>query len=176
MYYRGAAAAIVVYDITNPVWKQDRFLFCEVYVVDMSSHSSLICFSFSFSPSPFLPPSLALMTPPQFFIFFRFQQSFQQAKKWVKELQHKSTANIVIALAGNKVDLKEKRKVSEEEARAYSDENGLLFFETSAKLSFNVNELFCAIGNELNSFFFYLFTAVLESWEEWFVFIFFFIC
>merc|ERR1711998_702317 len=51
MYYRGAAAAIVAYDITN-------------------------------------------------------RDTFQRAKQWVKELQRQANANIVIAIAGNKLDLK----------------------------------------------------------------------
>uniref|UniRef100_A0A8C7HYK7 RAB5A, member RAS oncogene family, b n=1 Tax=Oncorhynchus kisutch TaxID=8019 RepID=A0A8C7HYK7_ONCKI len=54
MYYRGAQAAIVVYDITN-------------------------------------------------------KESFARAKNWVKELQRQASPNIVIALAGNKADLANKR-------------------------------------------------------------------
>lgn len=56
MYYRGAAAAIVVYDITN-------------------------------------------------------KESFNGAKSWVKELQRRGDPNVVIALAGNKADLQNKRRV-----------------------------------------------------------------
>ena len=33
-----------------------------------------------------------------------------------------------------------------QEAQGYSEENGLLFMETSAKTAMNVNELFLAIG------------------------------
>jgi len=94
MYYRGAQAAIVVYDITS-------------------------------------------------------YDSFDRAKKWVKELQRQGNPNIVIALAGNKVDLAPKRKVEIEEAQAYSDENVILFMETSAKTAANVNELFVAIAKKL---------------------------
>eukprot|EP00694_Reclinomonas_americana_P008149 EC799852.1.p1 GENE.EC799852.1~~EC799852.1.p1 ORF type:complete len:247 (+),score=69.78 EC799852.1:113-742(+) len=94
MYYRGAAAAIVVYDITNP-------------------------------------------------------HSFEKAKDWVKELQRKSSANIVIALAGNKVDMKDKRRVATEDAEQYATDNGILFLETSAKNSINVNEIFVAIAKRL---------------------------
>jgi len=54
MYYRGAASAVVVYDLTN-------------------------------------------------------RQSFVRAKSWVKELQKQGNPNIVIALAGNKLDLSEKK-------------------------------------------------------------------
>jgi len=94
MYYRGAQAAIVVYDITS-------------------------------------------------------YDSFDRAKKWVKELQRQGNPNIVIALAGNKVDLASKRKVEIEEAQSYSEENGILFMETSAKTAANVNELFVAIAKKL---------------------------
>jgi GTPase SAR1 family protein len=75
-----------------------------------------------------------------------FQDSFERAKTWVKELQRQGNPNIVIALAGNKLDLVENRKVSTQEAMEYSDENGLLYMETSAKTAANVNELFVAIG------------------------------
>jgi small GTP-binding protein len=94
MYYRGAQAAIVVYDITNA-------------------------------------------------------DSFDRAKSWVKELQRQGNPNIVIALAGNKVDLETKRSISTEDAQSYADENGILFMETSAKTAANVNELFVAIAKKL---------------------------
>jgi len=75
--------------------------------------------------------------------------SLDKAKSWVKELQRQANPNIVIALAGNKIDLVQPaeeseedpaengreggRQVPTEEAKAYALEAGLLFFETSAK-------------------------------------------
>uniref|UniRef100_F6HFX6 Ras-related protein RHN1 n=1 Tax=Vitis vinifera TaxID=29760 RepID=F6HFX6_VITVI len=91
MYYRGAAAAIIVYDITST-------------------------------------------------------ESFARAKKWVQELQKQGNPNMVMALAGNKADLEDKRKVTAEEARVYAEENGLFFTETSAKTAVNVNDTFYEIG------------------------------
>mmetsp|Transcript_8345 Transcript_8345/g.26086 ORF Transcript_8345/g.26086 Transcript_8345/m.26086 type:complete len:171 (-) Transcript_8345:357-869(-) len=91
MYYRGAAAAVVVYDITN-------------------------------------------------------KESFNGAKSWVKELQRRGDPNVVIALAGNKSDLQNKRKVDIEEAQQYAEENGILHMETSAKNSKNIKGLFHEIG------------------------------
>jgi len=55
----------------------------------------------------------------------------------------------VIALAGNKSDLEARRAVSKDEAQAYADEGGLLFFETSAKDATNVNELFTSIAKKM---------------------------
>ncbi|KAH7447887.1 hypothetical protein KP509_01G125600 [Ceratopteris richardii] len=94
MYYRGAAAAIIVFDITN-------------------------------------------------------NDSFVRAKKWVQELQRQGNENLVMALAGNKLDLASKRKVESEEAQSYAEENGLFYLETSAKSAQNVNELFYEIAKKL---------------------------
>jgi Ras-related protein Rab-5C len=105
--------------------------------------------------------------------------SLEKAKSWVKELQRQANPNIVIALAGNKVDLVQPsgsagesasadaedeaddatatpgeaagepealRQVPTDEAQAYAQEAGLLFFETSAKTGEGVVEMFTEIG------------------------------
>jgi GTPase SAR1 family protein len=81
------------------------------------------------------------------------QSSLDKAKQWVKELQRQANENIIIALAGNKLDLvadqPDKRAISSADAEAYAKEAGLLFFETSAKTAENVRELFTAIAKKL---------------------------
>ena len=56
---------------------------------------------------------------------------------------------MVMALAGNKADLADARQVPAEEGKAYADENGLSFWETSAKSNQNVAELFKDIAVRL---------------------------
>ncbi|KAL9609241.1 MAG: hypothetical protein Q9167_005976 [Letrouitia subvulpina] len=123
MYYRNAQSALVVYDITKPT-------------------------------------------------------SLVKARHWVAELQRQASPGIVIALVGNKLDLtngegperdanteegseetrgtaegaeaeNDARKVSTQEGRTYAEEEGLLFFETSAKSGHNVQEVFTAIANAI---------------------------
>jgi Ras-related protein Rab-5C len=81
------------------------------------------------------------------------QASLDKAKAWVKELQRQANENIIIALAGNKLDLvseqPDKRAIPTADAEAYAKEAGLLFFETSAKTAENVRELFTAIAKKL---------------------------
>ena len=119
MYYRNAQSALVVYDLTKP-------------------------------------------------------SSLTKAKHWVAELQRQASPGIVIALVGNKLDLctaagehdaaaeaensetateepqeGDARKITTKEAKDYAEEEGLLFFETSAKDGTGVQEVFNAIANAI---------------------------
>jgi Ras-related protein Rab-5C len=96
MYYRGAQAALVVYDITN-------------------------------------------------------SESFRRAKMWVRELRQVNGNEMVIGLAGNKVDLAtgNRRQIDTREITEYAEDNGLIFMETSAKRGDNVIEIFVNIAKEV---------------------------
>lgn len=97
-----------------------------------------------------------LSSPLPFFLLM--QATLDKAKSWVKELQRQANTDIVIALVGNKLDLCDEeaeessdneRQVPKEDAQAYADEAGLLFFETSAKSSKNVDSVFTAIAKKI---------------------------
>jgi Ras-related protein Rab-2A len=54
-----------------------------------------------------------------------------------------------IILIGNKSDLESQRIIKKEEGEAFAREHGLLFMETSAKTSFNVEEAFMMTAREI---------------------------
>jgi small GTP-binding protein len=65
------------------------------------------------------------------------KHSFLNVSNWIKLIQE--TNNMIpFTLAGNKCDLKKERVVEEEEARKLSEENGIVYMETSAKYDINV--------------------------------------
>ncbi|KAL8184312.1 UNVERIFIED_CONTAM: Ras- protein Rab-25 [Gekko kuhli] len=69
-------------------------------------------------------------------------QSYDVVERWLKELYDHAEATIVVMLVGNKTDLAHSREVPTEEAKMYAENNGLLFVETSALDSTNVELAF----------------------------------
>jgi len=100
MYYRGASAAIIVYDITK-------------------------------------------------------QSSFETMTRWVEELKQRAPPNIVLAIAGNKIDLENQRTVSRETVEQYLKDlteagcKDPIYRECSAKSGQGVKELFEEICKRL---------------------------
>ena len=78
--------------------------------------------------------------------------SLEKARSWIRELQRQADPSIIIALCGNKSDLAARRQVSEEEAKKYAEEEGLMWRETSAKTGEGVTEIFEEIGESSRLF------------------------
>ncbi|KNC51826.1 rab 5 [Thecamonas trahens ATCC 50062] len=73
-------------------------------------------------------------------------------QKWVDKLHAEcDNDDIVVALAGNKCDLEDQRKVSTAEAMSLAANAGMLFGETSAAASIGITELFQEIAEQLAS-------------------------
>ncbi|XP_054848165.1 ras-related protein Rab-11A-like isoform X1 [Eublepharis macularius] len=68
--------------------------------------------------------------------------TYENAERWLKELQDHADTNIVIMLVGNKSDLRHLRAVPTDEAKSFAEKNGLSFIETSALDSTNVETAF----------------------------------
>lgn len=73
------------------------------------------------------------------------RESFDSVTMWLSELRKFCDPKIVIALVGNKIDLESSRTVSYEEGNTFAEQNNLLFFETSAKTSQNIQICFTQI-------------------------------
>ena len=70
------------------------------------------------------------------------KNSFENIPKLVEEVKTQNE-NAKFLLVGNKCDLeKEKRAVTEEEAKQYANENNMVFFEVSAKTGTNIEKMF----------------------------------
>lgn len=77
------------------------------------------------------------------------QVTFENVERWLKELRDHADANIVIMLVGNKSDLRHLRSVSTEDAQSFCDKEKLVFIETSALESTNVEKAFQQILTEI---------------------------
>ena len=70
-------------------------------------------------------------------------QSYENVKNWISQIREEANPNVVIYLAGNKVDVSEQEKlVKTEDGKKIADEFKLKFYETSAKNGVNINEIF----------------------------------
>ena len=70
------------------------------------------------------------------------RDSFNNVNNWINECKNLSSKSILLVLVGNKSDLEERRQVNVEDGQELADKNGMLFYETSAKVGTNVNTVF----------------------------------
>lgn len=75
--------------------------------------------------------------------------SFNQTTKWIDDVRKERGENVIIMLVGNKVDLENLREVPTEIAESKAQELKVLFIETSAKVGYNIKQLFRRIGDAL---------------------------
>ncbi|KAG6508332.1 hypothetical protein ZIOFF_033706 [Zingiber officinale] len=79
------------------------------------------------------------------------QESFNNVKQWLNEIDRYASDNVNKLLVGNKCDLLENKVVSYETAKAFADEIGIPFLETSAKNATNVEQAFMAMTAAIRS-------------------------
>eukprot|EP01156_Anaeramoeba_ignava_P020886 Anaeramoba_ignava/c17486_g1_i2.p1 GENE.c17486_g1_i2~~c17486_g1_i2.p1 ORF type:complete len:135 (+),score=48.35 c17486_g1_i2:211-615(+) len=77
--------------------------------------------------------------------------TFDNLDRWLKELQKFAESNIVVMLIGNKTDLESLRAITSDSGKKFAEENHLLFIETSAKDTINVDLAFNIILSEIFS-------------------------
>ena len=77
---------------------------------------------------------------------------FDGVEYWLNEIKKNKKEKMAILLVGTKVDLENEWQISFEEGKNFSDNNNLIFYESSAKNNINIDNIF----NDL----FYLFAKV----------------
>ena len=78
-------------------------------------------------------------------------QTYENVKIWISQIREEANPNVVIYLAGNKIDIpEEERIVKTEDGQKIADEFNLTFFETSAKDGINVNEAFESLVEKID--------------------------
>lgn len=138
MYYRNAQSALVVYDITKPT----SLVKARHWVAELQRQAS---------------PGIVIAL---------VGNKLDLSSSMDGETSASSTNNTANTPSGTDGDVEgdapaatetedtaaddgDARKVSTEEGRGYAEEEGLLFFETSAKSGHNVQEVFTAIANAI---------------------------
>ncbi|KAK9742739.1 hypothetical protein RND81_03G194400 [Saponaria officinalis] len=78
-------------------------------------------------------------------------ESFNNVKQWLSEIDRYASDNVNKLLVGNKCDLVANRAVPYETAKAFADEIGIPFMETSAKDATNVEQAFMAMTGSIKN-------------------------
>ena len=79
------------------------------------------------------------------------QESFNNVKQWLHEIDRYAAENVNKLLVGNKSDLSGKRVVSTEQGKEFADSLGIEFLETSAKTSTNVEQAFLTMASQIKA-------------------------
>ena len=70
------------------------------------------------------------------------KDSFIDLSLWLKDLTNVNLAEVIVCIVGNKIDLNEKREVSNEEGIKFAQEHDFIFQEISAKTGEGFSKLF----------------------------------
>ncbi|XP_071685824.1 ras-related protein Rab11D [Rutidosis leptorrhynchoides] len=75
--------------------------------------------------------------------------TFENIKRWLKELRDHTDPNIVVMLIGNKSDLRHLLAVSTEDGKTFAEAESLYFMETSALEATNVENAFTEVITQI---------------------------
>jgi len=69
-------------------------------------------------------------------------ESFEHIKNWIEEIHQYAKESVMLFLVGNKNDLEERRQISKKQGEDLAGQYDMIFLETSAKSTNNIEELF----------------------------------
>jgi Ras-related protein Rab-5C len=163
MYYRNAAAAVVVYDITKAVSiKSGKRLEIADYQASLEKAKAWVK-ELQRQANPNIVIALVgnkvrfksrhrVMCSPDSSTWSTYQQVPLRPNNLHRQvlMRRRMRQQMMTMMPRSKTD-DNVRQVSREEAEAYAKECGLLFFEASAKTGSNVGEVFTEIGESQSS-------------------------
>jgi Ras-related protein Rab-1A len=79
------------------------------------------------------------------------QESFDNVRTWLSEIDRYANENVNKLLVGNKADMTAKKVVDTQTAQDFANELGIPFLETSAKDSNNVEQAFMTMAEEIKN-------------------------
>ncbi|KAL5728891.1 WD40 repeat protein [Ranunculus cassubicifolius] len=79
------------------------------------------------------------------------QESFNNVKTWLSEINRYASDHVNKLLVGNKCDMTSNKVISYETGKALADEMGIPFLETSAKNATNVEQAFMTMTSEIKN-------------------------
>jgi Ras-related protein Rab-1A len=79
------------------------------------------------------------------------QESFNNVKQWMGEIDRYACENVNKLLVGNKTDLVNEKVVDTQTAKAFADSMGIPFIETSAKNATNVEQCFVSMARDIKN-------------------------
>lgn len=125
MYYRNAQAALVVYDLTKPT----SLIKAKHWVAELQRQAS---------------PGIVIAL-----VGNKLDLCEEGPETETESIPAKDPESEDAETEAEPTDTSDARKVPKREAKAYAEEESLLFFETSAKTGKNVAEVFTAIANAI---------------------------
>lgn len=69
-------------------------------------------------------------------------ESFRSVNEWLEKIKIAASKHAQVVLVGTKKDLEDERQVATEDGENLASDNGIPFFEISAKDGYNLNEVF----------------------------------
>lgn len=77
------------------------------------------------------------------------EQSFQNIRNWIRNIEQHAADNVDKILVGNKCDMVHEKMVDTDKGQTLAQEYSIKFFETSAKANINVVEAFTSIAKDI---------------------------
>merc|ERR1712115_150252 len=79
------------------------------------------------------------------------EQSFQNIRNWIRNIEQHAADNVNRVLIGNKCDMISEKVVETARGQDLADEYSIRFFEASAKTNINVKEAFESIASDIKT-------------------------